>query len=163
MNISSELSIIISFFGFCWIFMRKIYPLIAKTLDDHIESVRSKIREAELLQEEAYIAFKRANEKKSDIEGMIEENRRISIKKIKQLHEENEKYLKSLHERYEASLQARLEAELAKQKDLVIEKLSEIINERLSEEINDSSYKSYINIPKEDLKKLIPPAAGRNH
>jgi F0F1-type ATP synthase membrane subunit b/b' len=155
MAISAEFSIVLSFAGFCWIFWKKVYPFLTKTLDEHIELVKKKINEAESLKEKASAALKMAYAKKVDIDNIIEENCKISLKKINKLSEENEKYLKSLRERHEASLKARLEAELAKQKDQIIEKLSEVIMQRLSEKTHDSNCKTPLSISKKDLKRLI--------
>ncbi|MDR2067547.1 MAG: hypothetical protein LBP41_00985 [Holosporaceae bacterium] len=155
MKLDAELSIIASFIGFCWIFAKKVYPLLTKTLDAHIEAVKSKISEAELLKNEASAALEKARAEKSILESVIEENRLTSGKKIKQLREEHEKSLRLLRERHEILLKAKLEAELAKQKDELIKKLSLLIREKLLERIGDADYAPSMAIIKEDLKKLL--------
>ncbi|MDR0968517.1 MAG: ATP synthase F0 subunit B [Holosporaceae bacterium] len=149
-----ELAVVVSFFMFAWIFMKKAYPAITKALDDRIESVKNKIKEAERLKEEATAALKEAKLKKEDAANIIEENKKASEEKIERLRRENELHLKFLREKFEESLKTRLEAELAKQKDALVEELSQRLIDKLSEKINASEFDSSIEIAKEDIKKL---------
>jgi len=155
MNIDPGLSVVISFIGFSWIFVKKIYPILTKRLDDHIESVKNKIQEAEDFKNEAYASLKNAYIKKDDTEELIKMNRLKSEEKIKRLQEENEKLLKMLRERHEASLKVQLEAEFAKQKSHLIEKLSDLVIKRLSERVVNANCKIVTNIEKNDLNKLL--------
>ena len=155
MNIDAGLSIVVSFIGFSWIFAKKIYPILTKKLDDHIESVKNKIQEAEDLKNEAYASLKSAYVQKDDTEELIKMNRLKSEEKIKRLQEENEKLLKMLRERHEASLKVQLEAEFAKQKSHLIEKLSDLVIKKLSEKVSDVDCKTITNIDKNDLNKLL--------
>lgn len=155
MNIDPGISIVISFVGFGLIFAKKIYPILTKKLDDHIESVKNKIQEAENLKDEAYASLKNAYIQKDDTEELIRINRLKSEEKIRRLQEENEKLLQMLRERHEASLKLQLEAEFAKQKNHLIEKLSDLIIEKLSERVTDENCKVVTNIDKEDLSKLL--------
>ncbi|MDR3187355.1 MAG: hypothetical protein LBT63_02950 [Holosporaceae bacterium] len=155
MTLDPELSVIASFIGFSWIFAKKVYPLVTKALDAHIEAVKREILEAETLKNEASVALEKARAEKNALEDVIEENRRISEKKIKRLQAEQEESLKLLRERHEALLKTQLEAELAKQKDQLIKKLSILIRERLLEKVSAANYRSSTSIAEEDLKKLL--------
>ncbi|MDR1375287.1 MAG: hypothetical protein LBJ45_00530 [Holosporaceae bacterium] len=155
MKLDPELSVILSFMGFFWIFVKKIYPLLTKALDARIEEVKNKILEAESLKNEAFIALEEARAEKNVLENAIEENRLISEKKIKRLREEHEESLKSLRERHEILLKTQLKAELAKQNDQLIKKLSDLIGKKLLERVSNADYQSSMPITKEDLKKLL--------
>ncbi|MDR0632429.1 MAG: hypothetical protein LBF54_04320 [Holosporaceae bacterium] len=154
MLIDPNISIVVSFLGFVWIFAKKIYPQVTKTLDDHIESVKNKIYEAEILKDEASLSLKKAHGKKNDTAEIIRKNREASREKIRRLRLENEQYLKSLREKLETSMKIQLETELARQKDLLMEKLSEKIIEKLSEQLSSNDCEVSINFTKEDLQKL---------
>ena len=135
MSIDPSLSILISFLGFCWIFAKKVYPMVTRKLDEHIEAVKQQIAEAEKLREEAAIALENAKKKENEIENIITENRIKSEEKIKRLREENERLLKMLRERHEISLKTQLEAEFVKQKNQLIDRLTNLILEKISEKI----------------------------
>ena len=117
MSIDPSVSIVISFLGFCWIFAKKVYPMLTQKLDEHIEAVKQQIAEAEKLREDAAAALKKAQEKEEEIEKIITANRLKSEEKIIRLREENERLLKILRERHEISLKTQLEAEVVKQKN----------------------------------------------
>lgn len=155
MSIDASFSIVISFLGFCWIFVKKIYPLITQKLDEHIEAVKQQIAEAEKLREDAAVALKKAQEKEGEIEGIITANHLKSEEKIRKLHEENERLLKMLRERHEISLKTQLEAEFVKQKNQLIDRLANLILEKISEKIEEEDYKFSISLKKEDLNKLL--------
>ncbi len=155
MNIDPSLSIVISFFGFCWIFAKKIYPVIISKIDEHIKSVKSQIDEAEKLKDEANIALKNAYAQKDDIERLIKENRKKSEEKIEKLKKENERLLQILRERHESSLKNQLEAELAKQKNNLIDKILDLLIEKLTERLADKNCDINVEIDKRDLSKLI--------
>ncbi|MDR2681885.1 MAG: hypothetical protein LBB29_02470 [Holosporaceae bacterium] len=150
-----ELTVLISFLGFVWIFWKKIYPLLAKKLDEHIETVKKKIADAEALKDAAYASLQQAHLKKSETEALIEANKLKTEKKIRLMYEENEKLMRSIMERYETSMKAQLEAEIAKQKNQLIEKLSDLLIEKLMEKVNDSNCKLDTNVDKKDLEKLF--------
>ena len=155
MSIDPSFSVAVSFVGFCWIFFKKVYPVITQKLDEHIESVKQKILEAENLKDDACSVLKNAYRKKDDIEKIIEENRKKSEEKIERLRQENEEELQNLRKRYEDAVKAQAEAAFVKQKSLLIEKLSDLIIERLTEKIKNSGSETDIMITKEDLKKLM--------
>ena len=154
-NIDPSFSIVISFLGFCWIFARKIYPLITKKLDDHIEAVKQQIAEAEKLYRDASVALKKAHEKEREIDGIIATNRLKSEEKIIRLQEENRRLLKMLRERHEISLKTQLEAEVVKQKNQLIDRLANLILEKISEKVEENDYKFSTSLKKEDLSKLL--------
>ncbi|MDR2766581.1 MAG: hypothetical protein LBB63_03945 [Holosporaceae bacterium] len=154
MNFSPELSVVISFLGFSWIFMRKIYPNITKALDKHIESVENEIHEAELLREEATSALKEAHSHKREMESALEEARRASISKIERLEAEHQRQLRLLQEKYESQLKSRLETELARQKDLLLGKLSDLVMEKLSEKIDETGRRMSVDVDSKDLRRL---------
>jgi F0F1-type ATP synthase membrane subunit b/b' len=155
MTIDPHVSIVFSFVGFVGIFAVKIYPLIVQSLDEHIQSIKNKIKEVESLKDDSYVALKKALADKDDISEVIEKNKRESVAKIERMKLENEKYLKILRRRFETSLETRLEAEAAKQKDLLIGKLADQIVKRASERISSSGCEISVDFAKEDLKKLI--------
>lgn len=155
MNIDPSFSIVISFLGFCWIFFKKIYPLITKKLDEHIKAVKQQITEAEKLYEDASVALKKAQEKESEIDAIIAANRLKSEEKIQRLQKENRRLQKMLRERHEISLKTQLEAEVVKQKNQLIDRLSNLILEKISEKIEETNYKFSTSLKKEDLSKLL--------
>jgi F0F1-type ATP synthase membrane subunit b/b' len=155
MTVDPGVSIVISFLGFVWLFMKKIYPSMVKMLDGHIEAVKNKIREAETLKEEAVSALEEARTKKNDIDEIIEKKRLESEENIKRLYEENAKHLEALREKFEASLKSRLEAELAKQKARLMAQLSDEIIQKLSEHIKSGEYDIDCEVTKENLRKLL--------
>jgi F0F1-type ATP synthase membrane subunit b/b' len=150
-----ELCIVISFVLFALIFAKKIYPAIIQKLDDHIEEVKNKIREAELLQEKASESLKEACAKRDDIQEIIRVNRLKSEEKIKKLQKENEELLKQLRKRHEASLKTQLDAEFIKQKNILIDRLADLILEKLSEKVVNSECEISTSIDKSDLRKLL--------
>lgn len=155
MSIDPSVSIVISFLGFCWIFAKKVYPMVTQKLDEHIEAVKQQIAEAEKLREDAAAALKKAQEKEGEIEKIIIANRLKSEEKIIRLHDENERLLKILRERHEISLKTQLEAEVVKQKNQLIDRLADLILKRISEKIEETDYKFSISLKKEDLNKLL--------
>ncbi|GHT97264.1 hypothetical protein FACS1894126_0980 [Alphaproteobacteria bacterium] len=152
---SPEFTIVISFLGFSWIFAKKIYPLLVGKLDEHIRSVKEKIRNAEVLKNEAYVALKNARMKKDETQAVLEEYKRKTEEKMKLLQEENEILLQGIRERYEISMKAQLEAEVAKQKNQLIEKLSDLLIERLQKKFNDGNCQLKTNVTQKDLEKLL--------
>lgn len=154
-SIDPSISIVISFLGFCWIFAKKLYPLVTKKLDEHIETVKKEIENAERLKDEATLSLKAAREKEHEIDKIIEENRLKSEEKIKKLKEENKKLLQMLRERHEISLKTQLEAEFVKQKNQLIDRLSTLILEKIYEKIEGTDYKFVTTLKKEDLSKLL--------
>lgn len=157
-----ELTVLISFLGFAWIFWKKIYPLLAKKLDEHIETVKKKISDAEVLRDEAYAALKQAQLKKIETEALIEAHKIKTEQKIKLLYEENAKLMRHTIERYETSMKTQLEAEIAKQKNQLIERLSNVLIEKLVERINDGSCSLDTRLEKKDLKKLLGSQKHQN-
>ena len=155
MSIDPSFSIVISFLGFCWIFAKKVYPMLTQKLDEHIEAVKQQIAEAEKLREDAAADLKKAQEKEGEIEEIITANRLKSEEKIRRLREENERLLKMLRERHEISLKTQLEAEVVKQKNQLIDRLADLILKKISERIEETDYKFSISLKKEDLNKLL--------
>jgi F0F1-type ATP synthase membrane subunit b/b' len=155
MTIDPGLSLVISFLGFAWIFIKKIYPLAVKILDEHIEAVKEKIAEAEREREAASLFLKEARVKKGDVAELIENNKKASWARVEKLRQEHEEHLKILFERLESSLKAQLEAEMVKQKDLLLEKISDEIIKKVTERINAAPHDVHSDFLKEDLRKLI--------
>jgi F0F1-type ATP synthase membrane subunit b/b' len=154
MYITPEFSIVLSFFGFVYIFIRKVYPIVIEKIDEYIESIKLKIQQAETEKDNAYLFLKQAYVKKDDTEEIIKLNRAKSEEKIKHLKTENEKLLDSLNERYEASIKMQLEAEYVKQKNQLIERMSDVVIEKLSEIVLDAHCEVVTSFRKEDLLKL---------
>jgi F0F1-type ATP synthase membrane subunit b/b' len=155
MNFSPELSIVLSFVGFSWIFVKKIYPYITRTLDKHIESVENKIHEAELLKEEASLSLKGAYSNKLEVENALDEARLASTKKIERMQEEHRQHLAALQEKYEVQLKSQLKSELSRQKELLMERISDMVMERLSGKIGDVDRKMPTSIDVENLRRLV--------
>ena len=155
MNIDAGISIVVSFLCFAWIFAKKVYPLLTSALDEHIDSVKQKILDAERMKEEASNALKVAYVKNQELADVIEENRKMSEERIRHLKEENAKYIAELRERYEASLKARLEAEFAQQKSALLDELADLVVEKLSEKVQSADCKISTVVTKEDLQKLV--------
>jgi F0F1-type ATP synthase membrane subunit b/b' len=154
-TITPGVSIVLSFVGFVWIFMKKARKFMIEALDEHINLVKNKINNAELLEKEASLALKEAYVKKNEIIELIEKSRRESEEKIRQLHLENEQYISTLREKFDTSLKNQMEAELAKQKKLLLSQLSDQITKKLTEQINSANCNVSIDFTKDDLQKLI--------
>ncbi|MCR5224853.1 MAG: ATP synthase F0 subunit B [Alphaproteobacteria bacterium] len=155
MNIDAGLSIVVSFLCFAWIFAKKVYPLLTKALDEHIDSVKKQILDAEKMKEEASRALKIAYVKRQEVAGAIEENRKLSEARIAQLKKENKEYIEQLRARYESSLKASLEAEFAKQKGELLDKLADLVIQKLSEQVKQADCKVSTIVTEDDLKKLM--------
>lgn len=148
----AELSILGSFLCFLFLVFKKVWPLLLKSLDDHIEKVKNKINSAEKLREESTAALTRANLARANIQNEIESYKRRSEERIFQLERENQLYLRALREKAALSLNAQLSAELSKQKEILVDRLSDLIVEKLSEKTKVQSEE--ISFSKEDLKRL---------
>ncbi|MDR1334635.1 MAG: hypothetical protein LBJ71_05445, partial [Holosporaceae bacterium] len=72
---SAEISIAISFVGFIYVFRTRIYPVVARALDEHIQSVQNKISEAESLKDESSLALKKAHTNKNSTAELIEKSK----------------------------------------------------------------------------------------
>ncbi len=155
MSIDAGLSIVVSFLCFAWIFAKKVYPLLTSALDEHIDSVKKQILDAERMKDEASRALKLAYVKRQEVGDAIEEYRRLSEERMNQLKKENKEYIEQLRERYEASLKTRLEAEFAKQKGELLDKLADTVIQKLSEQVQKADCKVSSVITDEDLKKLM--------
>lgn len=155
MSIEPEISIVISFLFFCWLFAVKIYPFITKGLDEHIDFVKKQIAEAEQMRKKAEVALQEANARKKEIDELIVANKLKSEEKIKKLQRENDALIKMLRERHEASLKSQLEAEVIKQRNLLIDRLSDLIMQKISENFKGEEYKFTTSLKKNDLKKLL--------
>lgn len=154
MSIDPGVSIVISFLGFGWIFMKKIYPVIVRNLDEHIESVKRKIADAEKVQMDAVAALEKSKEKRKELVKIIAANQLESEKKIKKLQKENEHLLEILRERHTNSLKSQLEAEFIKRRELLLDRLSELIVKRVSEKI-EADCEFPISLDKKDLNKFL--------
>ncbi|MDR3155705.1 MAG: hypothetical protein LBT90_01200 [Holosporaceae bacterium] len=154
MFLTPDFSIVLSFFGFMYIFIKKIYPIVIAKIDEYIESVKLKIQHAETRKDNAYLFLKQAYVQKDDTEEIIRLTRLKSKEKIMRMKVENEKLLDSLHERYEASIKVQLEAELMKQKNQLVERISDVVIEKLSKIIVDAHCEVVTTVKKEDLRKL---------
>lgn len=149
----AELSILGSFLIFLALFIKKAWPILMNSLDDHIEKVRTQISSAERLREESAFALTRANQISSNIQNEVADYKRRSEERIAQLEEENRQYIQALKDKAVKSLNAQLNAELSKQKELLLGQLADLIVERLSEKVQGQI--SEVNFSQEDLKKLI--------
>ena len=148
----AELSILGSFLCFLFLVFKKVWPLLTKSLDDHIEKVKAQINSAEKLREESAAALARASQTSANIQNEVENYKKRSEERISQLEKENQLYLRALREKATLSLNAQLSAELSKQKEILVGRLSDLIIKKLSEKMNDQSEE--ISFSKEDLKRL---------
>lgn len=149
----AELSILGSFLCFLALFIKKVWPLLISSLDDHIEKVKNQINSAEKLKEESAVALSRANLNSANIQNEIEKYKKRSEERIAQLEKENLQRIRVLREEAALSLNAQLSAELSKQKEILVDKLADLITEKLASKMAGES--GEINFSKEDLKKLI--------
>ena len=149
----AELSILVSFLCFVFLFIRKIYPVITDELDSYIEKVREQISSAEKLQKESEAVLKNANELSKSTKKELENYKKLSQEKLLRLEEENKIYLEELRKKSEAAMNVQLQAELSRQKKILTDKLSDLICEKLSEKLKNQNEK--IEFSKEDLKKLL--------
>ncbi|MDR2723957.1 MAG: hypothetical protein LBB25_01975 [Holosporaceae bacterium] len=155
MTIDPGFSLVISFMGFVWFFVKKVYPLVAKMLDEHIGAVSKRISQAEEEKENAALMRQEACEKEKGIAIVIENNKKTSREKLEKLLKENEEYLKVLFKRFEVSLKAQLEAEMVKQKDMLLEKMSDEIIKKITQQIKTAKCDVLMDLKKEDLQKLV--------
>lgn len=157
MSISLEATVVVSFLGFCWIFVKKIYPLVISELDAHIEAIRAEISEAEKLKNQATEALQEAYTHKNDTAVLIKNSRLAADEKIKGMYEENEQALRELRQKQEAALEAQLKAEFIKQESFLMNKIADLIVDKVVQRIQDGQCKIPTNFSKEDLQKLIQP------
>jgi F0F1-type ATP synthase membrane subunit b/b' len=155
MSISVEMTVVFSFIGFCFLFAKKIYPLITKGLDAHIDSVKNQIKEAEDLKAKASEALQLAYSRKDETIKIIQENERVTSEKIQRMYEENEQALNALRTRQEIALENQLKAEFQKQKEKLIDRIADLVVNKLTEKIESRECKIPTNFTKEDLRKLI--------
>ena len=148
----AELSVLASFLIFLGLCIKKVWPLLAKSLDDHIEKVRNQISSAEKLREESTAALARASLVSENIQNEIEDYKKRSEERISQLEKENQLYLRALREKAALSLNAQLSAELSKHKEMLVDRLADLIIKKLSDKIKDRSEE--ISFSEEDLKKF---------
>lgn len=153
MAIDPNFSVFISFVGFLFIFLKKIYPFVTKKLDEHIKSVKDKIDETENMYKDTAQLLKGAYVKKDEIDVAIENYKLESAERLKRIEKENEMYITLLRERYEISLKKQIESELAKQKSILINKISDIIVEKISDMPIDRA--SDTKLTKEDIERLL--------
>ena len=74
----AELSVLGSFLIFLGLCIKKVWPLLAQSLDDHIEKVKNQINSAERLREESTAALTRANLSSANIQNEIENYKKRS-------------------------------------------------------------------------------------
>jgi F0F1-type ATP synthase membrane subunit b/b' len=155
MTLDPSISLVVSFFGFVLIFVRKVYPLVVGILDEHIESVKRKIADTERQRTVATQALTEATQKKNDIAEVIAANKKASTDRLDKLQRENGEHLKALSARLEASSKAQLEAEAVKQQDLLLEKISQDLIAEIATHPSSvtGAPSTYAN---EDLRKLMP-------
>ena len=149
----AELSVLISFLCFLFLFAKKIYPVITGGLDSYIEKVREQINSAEKLREESEESLKKANEISENAQKELENYKKLSQEKILRLEEENKIYLEELRKKSEASMNVQLQSELSRQKKILTDKLADLICEKLSEKMKNLN--ENVEFSKEDLKKLL--------
>lgn len=156
MTFNAETSVTISFVLFIILFAIKVYPVVVGYLDEYIESVRTKINNAEKSERNAQAQFASANEEMGRVAESAEEIRANSDKKNQIIREEHEKYLRELEIRQDAIFNSRFEAESSKQKNELISRLSDLIVDRLADDISKGkSSKFSIKLNSKDLEKLV--------
>lgn len=148
----AELSVLGSFLIFSGLCIKKVWPLLAQSLDDHIEKVKNQINSAEKLREESAAALTRANLSSANIQSEVENYKKRSEERIAQLEKENLLYLQALREKATLSLNAQLSAELSKRKEILVNRLADLIIEKLSDKMGGCS--DEVSFSKEDLKRL---------
>lgn len=149
----AELSILISFAIFLFLFLEKVCPLVLKGVDAYILEVKNKIQDAEKSKLDSEAALKQANLASAEIKNQIEEYKTRSQERIVELEEKNRAYLEELRAKAELSLKMQLESELNKQKEILLDKLAVMITEKLSEKVQSQTNK--MEFSSEDLKKLL--------
>lgn len=156
MIFDAETSVTISFVLFVILFAIKVYPVVVGYLDEYIESVRTKINNAEKSERDAQAQFALANKEMGRVAESAEEIRVNSDKKIQIIREEHEKYLRELEIRQDAIFNSRFEAESSKQKNELISRLSDLIVDRLADDISKGkSSKFSVKLNSKDLEKLV--------
>lgn len=154
MAISAEVTVVVSFAGFCWLFAKKIYPLVIRGLDGHIDEIKSRIDEAERLKKQASEDLRQAYIRKDESEKFVIRSRHENEEKIRKLYADNEVILQELAKKQEAALNARLNAEFMKQKEGLFEKVADLICKGVKRRVQ-SGETPIAAFSKEDLKKLV--------
>lgn len=155
MNINPEMTVLISFIGFGFLFWKKLYPLVTKGLDDHIDEVKKQIEEAEGMKNQASEALRQAYIHKDEVENFVKENQRATDEKMQRLYDDNERILRELREKQEAALEAQLRSEFVKQREQLLDKIADLVVNKLTEKIESGECKIPTNFAKDDLRKLI--------
>ncbi|MBE6447558.1 MAG: hypothetical protein E7015_03715 [Alphaproteobacteria bacterium] len=150
----AEVSIVISFIGFLVLFAKKVYPLVVGGVDSYIAEVRSKIDEAERLKSEAEKALEEAERQKLKVASEIKMYQKKSRERIKELEQENEKYLKVLEMQSEASFDKFIQSEFARHKKELMGQLSDLVIQKLMERIEAEGLNGSLNVSSDDLKML---------
>ncbi|MDR0753687.1 MAG: hypothetical protein LBE95_03415 [Holosporaceae bacterium] len=155
MTLDPSVSLVVSFFGFVWVFAKKVYPLAVGILDEHIKSVKGKITDAEHRRTAAAQTFANATKKKNDVVEAVAAYKKASADRLKRLQQESNEYLKTLSIRLETSLEAQLKAEAIKQQDLLLKKISQDLIAKIATHPSSTigAPSAYAN---EDLQKLMP-------
>jgi F0F1-type ATP synthase membrane subunit b/b' len=156
MTLDPSISLVVSFFGFVLVFVKKVYPLATVTLDEHIESVKRKIADAECQRTAANQTLAEATQKKNDVVEVITSHKKASADRLEKLRQENDEYLKTLSARLKASLKAQLEAETIKQRDLLLKKISQDLIAKIITHPHSSAIGAPSIYTNEDLQKLMP-------
>jgi F0F1-type ATP synthase membrane subunit b/b' len=155
MNIDPSVSIVISFAGFAYVFMKKICPLTIKSLDDYIDSVKNKFLGAEQQWTDASQQMNDAILKKDNITAVIENDNNASRIRIEKFREDNEAHLQILAGRLEASMKAQLEAESQRLRDALLTKISDEISARIATLAESGGCTMASEYAPDDLKKLL--------
>ena len=155
MSIDPEISLVISFVGFAYVFISKIRPLMVKSLEDHINSVKEKVNEAKQRREEASLHFESALQKKNAVAEIVKNDIIASRKRIEKFQKENTNNLQILSSRLEASMKAKLDAERLKHKSALLERISDEITARIATMANSGECLTSSEYTQEDLRKLL--------
>lgn len=154
MAISAEVTVVISFVVFCWLYAKKIYPLVTRGLDGHIDEIRNRIDEAERLKKQALEDLRQAYIRKDESEKFVIRSRHENEEKIRKLYADNEVILQELAKKQEAALNARLNAEFMKQKEGLFERVADLICDEVKDRIRSRGAPT-VAFSKEDLKRLV--------
>ena len=150
--LSAEFWVAISFVCFVVLFGKKIYALLSREADNYILDIKTKIKEAEKLREEASDLLKSAYERKNNVKNEVERYKRDSEMYINSLKLEDKKYLDQLEKNMLKTFEADIKSSLSKKSEQMINSLTNKFSEGLLNKI--ASEQPKIEVRVSDLDRL---------
>jgi F0F1-type ATP synthase membrane subunit b/b' len=155
MSIDSGFSIVISFIGFVYVFIKKVRPSAVKTLDDRIDFVKKTFSDAEQLRDRNGLQLDNAVRLKSEIALQINQSQQASRGRIEKYSRDSAAALAASAARLEASTKAQLEAEEIKHQEILLDRISSEIVSRIAAMAKEGTCDTSLKLSAKDLEKLL--------